>query len=123
MANQQPTLQLLSDTHTHTHSIISCTTEIYQYSENTLKVLSFPFHLPHTHKHACVHTHGSLSALIGSGKSKLGLHCMFVYVILSVLLVVIQLRAVRLREARFFKGHYEPCQQATQSQHTLGPGG
>lgn len=121
MANQQPTLQLLSDT--HTHSIISCTTEIYQYSENTLKVLSFPFHLPHTHKHACVHTHGSLSALIGSGKSKLGLHCMFVYVILSVLLVVIQLRAVRLREARFFKGHYEPCQQATQSQHTLGPGG
>lgn len=46
---------------------------------------------------------------------------MFVYVILSVLLVAVQLRAVRLREARLFKDHYEPCQQAAQLQHTLGP--
>lgn len=46
---------------------------------------------------------------------------MFVYVILSVLPVAVQLRAVRLREARLFKDHYEPCQQAAQLQHTLGP--
>lgn len=46
---------------------------------------------------------------------------MFVYVTLSVLLVAVQLRAVRLREARLFKDHYEPCQQAAQLQHTLGP--
>lgn len=47
--------------------------------------------------------------------------CMFVYVSLSALLVAVQLRAVRLREARLFKDHYEACQQATQLQtHTLG---
>lgn len=47
---------------------------------------------------------------------------MFVYVILSVILVAVQLRAVRLRKARLFKDHYEPCQQAAQSQLTVGPG-
>lgn len=46
---------------------------------------------------------------------------MFVYVILSVILVAVQLRAVSLRKARLFKDHYEPCQQAAQLQHTVGP--
>lgn len=46
---------------------------------------------------------------------------MFVYVILSALLVAVQSRAVRLGEAGLFRGHYEPCQQAAQLQHTLGP--
>jgi len=65
----------------------------------------------------------SLTSLVGSsrGKSKPMLHCMFAYVLLSVKLVAIQLWAVRLREARLFKDHYEPCQQATHSRHTQGP--
>ena len=46
---------------------------------------------------------------------------MFVYVILSVLLVAVQLRAVRLKEARLLKDHYELCQQAAQLQHMLRP--
>lgn len=41
-------------------------------------------------------------------------HGMFVYVILSVLLGVIQLRTVILKETGVFKAHYELCQHAAQ---------
>lgn len=68
------------------------------------------FHFP-------TRTHTPRRSLAGCSRveSKLMLHCVFANVTPSVWLV-----AVRLREARLFKGHYEPCQQAAQSQHTRG---
>lgn len=102
---------------------VSHTHKIYQYSPNTnhKRTVSLSiWTLSHTQTHTQLL---SLSPLTGSGrgKSKHKLHCMFVYVNLPVILVAAQLRAVSIRKARPFKDNYEPCEQAAQLQHTLGP--
>lgn len=109
-------LQLLCGTRTHTQLKYINTVRTH----TTSAQFPFLFPLSHTHTHTLPL---SLSPLIGLGRgeSKLELHCMFVYVTLSVILVAVQLRAVSLRKARLFKDHYEPCQQAAQLQHAVGP--